>query len=130
MPSARIYEWKTLGKKEYTKRNGKEEAMAIRKMNKRKRAEQFQSIKSVLLIVFALASIALMFHTRVKEINTKVAINSEKIQALEKELQREEARNAELEQQRLYVQTDQYIIEMARKKLGLVFADEIIIKPE
>lgn len=130
MPSARIYEWKTLGKKEYTKRNGKEEAMAIRKMNKRKRAEQFQSIKSILLIVFALASIALMFHTRVKEINTKVAINSEKIQALEKELQREEARNAELEQQRLYVQTDQYIIEMARKKLGLVFADEIIIKPE
>lgn len=104
--------------------------MAIRKMNKRKRAEQFQSIKSVLLIIFALASIALMFHTRVKEINTKVAINSEKIQALEKELQREEARNAELEQQRLYVQTDQYIIEMARKKLGLVFADEIIIKPE
>lgn len=104
--------------------------MKKKKKNKRQRAEQFQSRVSVLLVIFALASIALMFHARVKEINAKVAINNARIQVLEKELQQEEERNSELEQKRLYVQTDQYIIEMARMKLGLVFPDEIIIKPQ
>ena len=38
------------------------------------------------------------------------------------------SRTAELEAQKIYVQTKQYIEEMA-KKLGLVYPDEIIFKP-
>jgi len=46
------------------------------------------------------------------------------------ELESEDERSKKLEEQRKYVQTDSYIIEMAREKLGLVFPDEIAIKAE
>ncbi len=47
---------------------------------------------------------------------------------LEAQLTKEETRHDELEEQKAYVQTLQYVEEMA-KKLGLVYSDEIIYKP-
>lgn len=47
---------------------------------------------------------------------------------LQEQLQNEETRSLELEEKRVYVQTKQYVEEMA-KKLGLVYPDEIIFKP-
>ena len=51
-------------------------------------------------------------------------------QKILEELNSEGEKSKELEEQRKYVQTDSYIIEMAREKLGLVFPDEIAIKAE
>ena len=42
----------------------------------------------------------------------------------------EEERAAELEQERLYIQTNGYIEKTAKEKLGLVNPDEILLKPE
>ena len=41
---------------------------------------------------------------------------------------KEEDYAAQLEEKRIYVQTKQYVEEMAREKLGLVNADELLIK--
>lgn len=51
-------------------------------------------------------------------------------QALEKTLAKEEARAAELEEYRVYVQTKQYIEKVAKEKLGLVNKDEILFKAD
>ena len=53
----------------------------------------------------------------------------ERIEALEGRIDKEEARGAQLEEERVYVQTKQYIEEAAREKLGLVNEDELLIKP-
>ncbi len=49
---------------------------------------------------------------------------------LEKAVADEEARAEQLEEYRIYVQTKQYIEEVAKEKLGLVKKDEILFKPE
>ncbi len=41
----------------------------------------------------------------------------------------EKQRAARLEEQRVYVQTKQYIEKVAKEKLGLVNPDEILLKP-
>ena len=43
---------------------------------------------------------------------------------------KEEARAAELEEYRVYVQTKQYIEKVAKEKLGLVNKDEILFKAD
>ena len=39
-------------------------------------------------------------------------------------------RTEEIEEMRRYMQTDRYVEEVARDKLGLVYPDEVIFKPE
>ena len=51
-----------------------------------------------------------------------------KEEALNEEIATEEERSEELSDYEEYVGTDDYIIEMARKKLGLVFDGEIIFR--
>ena len=46
-----------------------------------------------------------------------------------KQVEEEKNRSAELEEYRIYVQTKQYIEEVAKQKLGLVKPDEILLKP-
>ena len=50
-------------------------------------------------------------------------------QTLNQQVAAEENRAKELEEYRIYVQTKQYIEEVAKQKLGLVKPDEILLKP-
>ena len=52
-----------------------------------------------------------------------------KEETLQKRLEQEEQRAEQLEEQRIYVQTKQYIEKVAKEKLGLVNPDEILLKP-
>lgn len=49
---------------------------------------------------------------------------------LEKAITRQEDRKEEIEKLKVYVQTKQYVEDMAREKLGMVYEDEIILKEE
>ena len=51
-------------------------------------------------------------------------------QALTAVLEEEQARTKELEEYKKYVQTKQYVEEVAKDKLGLVYENEIIFKPD
>ena len=44
-------------------------------------------------------------------------------------MDKEQSRAKELEEYRVYVQTKQYVEEVAKQKLGLVKPDEILLKP-
>lgn len=52
-----------------------------------------------------------------------------KEESLRNQLAQEQERAAKLEEQRVYVQTKQYIEKVAKEKLGLVNPDEILLKP-
>lgn len=49
---------------------------------------------------------------------------------LNRELADEEKRSEEIEEFEDYVQTDEYVEKAARDKLGMVYPDEILIRPE
>lgn len=53
----------------------------------------------------------------------------EQQQELEQQYQKELALSEELKEQEAYVKTDDYVEEMARR-LGLLYPDEVIFKPE
>ncbi len=49
---------------------------------------------------------------------------------LEAELEEEQQRTEDLEAEQEYVGTDEYVEDMARSKLGMVYPDEILFKEE
>ncbi len=53
-----------------------------------------------------------------------------KEKSLEQELAREQARQTELQEYEAYTQTQQYIEDIAKSKLGLAYGNEIIFKEE
>lgn len=52
------------------------------------------------------------------------------IDRLQKGINKQEDRKEEIEKLKVDVQTKHYIEDVAREKLGLVYKDDIIIKPE
>ena len=61
-----------------------------------------------------------------KEKDRSYSIREENLEA---QVAKEEERAKQLEEYRVYVQTKQYIEEIAKQKLGLVKPDEILLKP-
>lgn len=81
------------------------------------------------LAVIAIAAILIfMLGIHIKNMEQEDKELSAKVSGLRASYEQESSRTAELEEQKIYVQTKQYIEEMA-KKLGLVYPDEIIFKP-
>ena len=54
--------------------------------------------------------------------------NNERIEELEAEIVKEEQRAEDIEEYRQYTKTREYIEEVAREKLGLVYDGEVIFK--
>ncbi len=71
-----------------------------------------------------------VFGYQTYELQQKNEVYSERLSKIETEIEDEEIRADELEEQRIYSQTKQFIEEEAKAKLGLVNPNEIIIKPE
>ncbi len=64
------------------------------------------------------------------ELREKRAVYQEREEALLREIEREEARSAEIEEYGKYTQTKKFVEEIAKEKLGLVYDGEIIFKDE
>jgi len=81
------------------------------------------------LAVIAIAAIFIfLLGIQIKNMEQEDKELAAKVNDLQTTYEQECSRTAELEAQKIYVQTKQYIEEMA-KKLGLVYPDEIIFKP-
>lgn len=81
------------------------------------------------MAVIAIAAIFIfMLGIQIKNMEQEDKELAAKVNDLQTTYEQECSRTAELEAQKIYVQTKQYIEEMA-KKLGLVYPDEIIFKP-
>ena len=81
-------------------------------------------------ITVAVIAICIFFKFKVKDIKAENDAGDKKIEQLENELAAEKQRTEELETYSKYVNTKQFVEFMARNKLGLVYPNEVIFRPE
>lgn len=81
-------------------------------------------IISLILILGLVASIS-----RTLELRQKAAELAVKESVLNEQLAEAKLKSEQLQEKELYMQTMEYIEDEAKSKLGLVYPDEIIIKP-
>lgn len=81
----------------------------------------------ITVVIFALAVVVTFRGASLEAKVMEYQIREENLQA---QVDKEKERSKELEEYRVYVQTKQYIEEVAKQKLGLVNPDEILLKPK
>ena len=95
---------------------------------KRKNKDRLGNRLAVIGISVVVLSLAVVVNVKNTSMEKKVMEYQAK-EALTRQVENEKKRAAELEERRVYVQTKQYIEEVAKQKLGLVKPDEILLKP-
>lgn len=111
-----------MGKGEYSK-------MKKKKRNVRMRRRVAQSRFSILLISCVVIALTVILSFASVSLIKKYERQKEQIAELEKQLEAEDMRAEEIDELEEYVGTDKYIEDVARET-GLVYPDEILIKPE
>lgn len=97
--------------------------------SRRKRKDKWGNRMALIGITFVVMSLAVTVTIKgasLKDKDLEYQIREENLLA---QKEKEEKRAEELEEYRVYVQTKQYIEEVAKQKLGLVNPDEILLKP-
>lgn len=94
--------------------------------NRKKRIGRFTVFG---IVVLSLVLCVTLSYKRSKLI-TQEKEYSRQISELKKEKKEATKRAEELKEYKKYVKTDEYIEEVAREKLGLVYKDEIIFEPD
>lgn len=96
---------------------------------RRKKRDRWGNRMAIVGITVVVASLAVVVNLKSTSMRKKELEYKIREEALEKQKTEEENRARELEEYRVYVQTKQYIEEIAKQKLGLVNPDEILLKP-
>lgn len=103
--------------------------MSTKSRSRKHRREKWGNRMAMLGLTLVVGSLAVVVGIRGSSLSAKDAEYRVKEARLEAQLAEEERRAAELEEERVYVQTKQYIEKVAKEKLGLVNSDEILLKP-
>ena len=85
---------------------------------------------SMLIITFMMLVILAFFGYKTVELNRKQVEFDKKETYLLQKIDEQNARTEEIENYRKYMETKQYVEDMAKEKLGLVYPDEIIFEAE
>ena len=104
-------------------------SMRGRGNTRRKKRDRWGNRMAIMGITLVVASLAVVVNLKSTSMRKKELEYQIREEALEKQKTEEENRARELEEYRVYVQTKQYIEEIAKQKLGLVNPDEILLKP-
>ena len=80
----------------------------------------------ITMVVLSLALVVNIKGSSLKSIDRDYQIRLDSLNEIKEHVER---RARELEEERKYVQTKEYIKEVAKEKLGLVDPDEILLKP-
>ena len=86
---------------------------------------QRAGVASIGIVVMVLLVI---MGAQIVRLSQKLEDKEARISELQEQYEEELLRTSELEELEAYMQSDEYIEEMARSKLGLVYDDEIIYK--
>ncbi|MCC8127037.1 MAG: septum formation initiator family protein [Clostridiales bacterium] len=97
-----------------------------RNQRRRDRMGNRMAIIGITLVVFSLGVVVNFKSASMKKKDQEYQIREE---ALMQQVEDEKTRADELEEYRIYVQTKEYVEEVAKQKLGLVNPDEILLKP-
>jgi len=104
--------------------------MSGQRRKKRRTADRVNNRIAIITVTAVVISMALVVNLRVSSLKKKAEQYREQEQRITEQVSAEQDRSKELEQNRIYVQTKQYIEKIAREKLGLVEPGEILLKPE
>ncbi len=104
----------------------KGENMGRRVLDRKKRQNGF----SVALVIMVILMLMVVISFKRYELKQKQAEYTQKEELLLEQIAEEEERAEEIEEYRKYTQTQKYIEEVAKEKLGLVNENEIIFKSE
>lgn len=85
---------------------------------------------SVALVIMVLVMLMIVITFGRVTLQKKQEIYAQKEQQLLEQIESEEQRSEEIEEYRKYTQTQKYVEEVAKEKLGLVNENEIIFKSE
>ena len=96
------------------------------KGRKNKPSNKLVGLAVVVIVIF----VVIFFNSRSKEIQARNADDAAKIEQLESDIEAESKRAEELEEYSKYVNTKQFVEEVARDKLGLVYPDEKVLKEQ
>lgn len=97
----------------------------------KKRRKNRNSNRGAMICISAVVTVLLVSLTiQSHSLTEKNAAYAEQEAMLTKQLEEENQRTGEIESLREHMQTNEYVEKVARDKLGLVYQDEILIKPE
>lgn len=99
----------------------------MRKRRGRRRGANRGAMLGISAVV-AVLLVSLTFQSR--SLMAKISAYEQKEAELEQQLEAEMKRTEEISGLEEYMKTDEYVEKIARDKLGLVYPDEILIKPE
>lgn len=101
-------------------------------MARRKAAYQKRKQNKFAMVLVSLVLLMLIIAVSVRKnaLEEKQAAYAQEEMELQKKIEEEEARSEELEEYKKYTQTQKYIEDVAKEKLGLVYEDEILFKEE
>lgn len=81
-------------------------------------------------VVIIVAALVFLMNSMGKEAENRNSEDSARIEQLQNEIAREQERSKQLEEYEKYVNTKQFVEEIAREKLGLIYPDEKVFKSE
>lgn len=84
----------------------------------------------MLMVTITVLMLLIVVSVKGVQLYQKLQMNQARIAQLQQQLEAETERTAEIEEYGKYTQTKKYVEEVAKDKLGLVYEDEIIFKPE
>ena len=93
---------------------------------RRKTQNRMATILITIVVIVMTIVVGYSVYTMKIELNE----NKEKIESLNKELENEQKRKEEIAEYQEYTQTDEFVEDTAREKLGLVYDDEIVFIKE
>ena len=102
--------------------------MGVRRVAYRKKKRQ--NLFSMALVSLAVVMILIVVIIGGFQIQKKIDGSEQKRQELQAQIEEQEKRAEELEEFEKYTQTKQYMEEVAKDKLGLVYEGEILFKQE
>ena len=98
-----------------------------KKNNKKKIVNNYLGMAAISVVVLLLLG-GLTFQSQ--NLKARIAVYDAKAAALQESIDNEQERTKEIDEQKEYMQTDEYIAEVARDKLGLVKNNEIVFEEE
>lgn len=103
--------------------------MNVRTKARRKKRDRWGNRLAIIGITLVVISLGVVVNLKSASMKKKDLEYQIREETLMRQVEQEKNRANELEEYRIYVQTKQYIEEVAKQKLGLVKPDEILLKP-
>lgn len=97
---------------------------------RRRKKNKIKAGIALFSVVGVIAALAIVFLVSGLKISARNAEYDKKISELKQNIETQKERTTHLEEKKEYMNSKEYVEDVARNKLGLIYPDEIVFKPE